>query len=468
MALFDKLLDMVSKQVGIDADQARRLLDGVMDLLSGDQKGGLQGLLDRLKDMGLGNVVDSWLGRGANQPLKPADVDRALGGSTVDGLARQAGIERSKASSALGLMLPEIVDRLTPDGIIPDMSELGDRVRGWAGGLAGTAAGAATAGSTRARETVGSGSGLGRFLPLLLLLVAAGLVWWFISGRSPEGGEADRIATADETAGAMEETVPSVPTRDASLGISYTDAGVEVSGSLPDEATRTSLLDALEARFGDSARADIEVDPSVGSPGWLDNLGAVLASLKPGTELRFDGDVLSVGGSLPEADLQALTANLKSTLGTDVTVGSFGETAGTLAASANERAVQALRGLGDGVTANELIEALNLSVINFASGSAEIPAESETLLDAAAAALANVPADAVIEVGGHTDTTGDASANERLSQTRADAVRDALINRGVAADDLVARGYGGTRPVASNDTESGRYQNRRIEYAVVQ
>jgi OmpA-OmpF porin, OOP family len=55
-----------------------------------------------------------------------------------------------------------------------------------------------------------------------------------------------------------------------------------------------------------------------------------------------------------------------------------------------------------------------------------------------------------------------------LSQRRADAVKNALVADGVSGDVLLTRGYGDTKPRASNDTEYGRFQNRRIEYAVIQ
>jgi outer membrane protein OmpA-like peptidoglycan-associated protein len=69
-----------------------------------------------------------------------------------------------------------------------------------------------------------------------------------------------------------------------------------------------------------------------------------------------------------------------------------------------------------------------------------------------------------IEIGGHTDNTGDAAANVALSQQRADAVRTYLIQQGVPEAMLVAKGYGDARPIAGNDTEEGRFHNRRIEF----
>jgi OmpA-OmpF porin, OOP family len=73
-----------------------------------------------------------------------------------------------------------------------------------------------------------------------------------------------------------------------------------------------------------------------------------------------------------------------------------------------------------------------------------------------------------IEIGGHTDSSGNPEANLTLSQQRAEVVRTTLIDSGVSADVLRAKGYGDTQPVASNDTAEGRFQNRRISYTVVE
>lgn len=72
-----------------------------------------------------------------------------------------------------------------------------------------------------------------------------------------------------------------------------------------------------------------------------------------------------------------------------------------------------------------------------------------------------------IELGGHTDNVGADAANLTLSDQRANAVRDFVVTKGIAADRITARGYGETKPVASNDTEEGRAQNRRTEVTVL-
>lgn len=92
--------------------------------------------------------------------------------------------------------------------------------------------------------------------------------------------------------------------------------------------------------------------------------------------------------------------------------------------------------------------------------------EARTTLDAAAQGLSKQKG-LRLEVAGHTDARGSDSYNLQLSARRAAAVRAYLISRGVAADSLTSQGYGETQPVASNQTDEGRAQNRRVEFRIL-
>lgn len=105
--------------------------------------------------------------------------------------------------------------------------------------------------------------------------------------------------------------------------------------------------------------------------------------------------------------------------------------------------------------------------VNFLSDSARLTAASLEALNRTAATLQGYNGrNAMIEIAGHTDATGSEAQNLRLSQQRAETVRDYLISRGVNAAQLVARGYGSSRPVADNQTEQGKALNRRVEFRI--
>jgi len=105
---------------------------------------------------------------------------------------------------------------------------------------------------------------------------------------------------------------------------------------------------------------------------------------------------------------------------------------------------------------------ITLEGVTFATGTARLTPASRPALDKAAETIA-VNASIRIEVGGHTDNVGRPANNLRLSQQRAEAVRAYLITKGVKADRLVAKGFGGTQPIADNKTAAGRAKNRRVE-----
>jgi len=107
---------------------------------------------------------------------------------------------------------------------------------------------------------------------------------------------------------------------------------------------------------------------------------------------------------------------------------------------------------------------LSRSGLQFASGRAELLPAAEPVLDALARAANTCPLP--IRIEGHTDAQGQAEANQALSQARADAVRQALVKRGLDAARLGTAGFGASRPLADNGDEAGRSRNRRIEFKV--
>ena len=126
---------------------------------------------------------------------------------------------------------------------------------------------------------------------------------------------------------------------------------------------------------------------------------------------------------------------------------------------------QAMQSLGARETDLEVRVALPADVL-FDFDKADIRADAAQALKQLATLIRAYPAGRV-ELEGHTDSKGDDAYNQRLSQRRAESVKQWLVrNEAIAADRLSTRGAGESRPVASNDDESGRQRNRRVEVVI--
>lgn len=136
-------------------------------------------------------------------------------------------------------------------------------------------------------------------------------------------------------------------------------------------------------------------------------------------------------------------------------------------AKASKCANDALDKLGDNFSVQELINAMNLYIINFDSGKFNIKPNDMQFLTKASGYMKKLPPNVKVEVGGHTDNVGNDTSNKTLSENRAKAVHDALVGLGVNKDMLEMRGYGEAKPKDTNDTEDGRFRNRRIEYTAI-
>ncbi len=105
--------------------------------------------------------------------------------------------------------------------------------------------------------------------------------------------------------------------------------------------------------------------------------------------------------------------------------------------------------------------------VQFAFDSAQILPASHQLLGEVAQVLKDNPQIEVLQVEGHTDITGTAEHNRKLSQRRAEAVRSFLVSAGVGGKRLVAKGFGPDRPIADNAADEGKEANRRVELNII-
>ena len=236
---------------------------------------------------------------------------------------------------------------------------------------------------------------------------------------------------------------------------------VQLRGRLGDDMTRSAVESFAAAHFGaNQLYPATRIDTSLPA-GWptrvLTSLEA-LAILNNGVA-QVTPDTLEITGVSGRPDARAeitriLTTKLKdgAKFSLDVT---YSEELDPLAALP---------------TPEECVDAINAAAnerkITFAPSSTDIEAEGIKTIDKIAELLRDCQT-VQIEIGGHTDSQGRESMNQQLSQSRADAVLNAIMSRRVLTSNLSAKGYGESRPIASNETEEGREANRRIEFRLV-
>src|SRR5512144_1616239 len=319
MMTLNQIVDEVTSKYGLGS-QGGPLVRELLALVTGGQ-GGIGGFIDRLKGAGLGNLVSSWLGKTDAAPVSVPQVEGALGKGTLDRIAQKLGLSGSVVGPALAYLVPKIIGYLTPGGKIP--SGVPPQVSAFL---------SQPASPPRAAEPVKS-AGLPRWLwPLLILLLLGALAWWLW------GRPAEKVETKPPV---VTQTVPKVQPK---LGISNIGGKIQYTGVVADENTRGSIRTSLRNVFGeDNISGDIAIDPHAGPATWLDKLDQALEKLKiPGVQALFQGNSISLGGLLPQADLDAIKASLQSIFGTGYTFGTLSNDASVWFRAAKDKTLAAL------------------------------------------------------------------------------------------------------------------------------
>lgn len=229
------------------------------------------------------------------------------------------------------------------------------------------------------------------------------------------------------------------------------DRILRLEGDVPDELTRRHIVQDARLIRGITRVDDLlVVKDAPAAEGYLDialrgvsTVGKCDSGTATFTDNRF-----SLLCELPEAGAAAVRAEASAPL-------PFGQM-GAIEILANEAVASCEQTLSTLLASTK---------IEFGTSSALIDLGSAALLDQIAEAANNCPGSLRIE--GHTDNTGRTTYNEALSRRRAEAVRAALVERGLPQSRLVAQGFGSRNPIADNDTDTGKARNRRIEIRVV-
>jgi uncharacterized protein YidB (DUF937 family) len=118
MSILDAITGMAERHPQVDQQQHASLIETAMQMFG--NHAGLSGLLNDANSKGLGHIVQSWIGTGANQSIAPGQLEGVLGQDRLTQLANRAGVPPAIASAALSRILPVVVDRLTPHGKLPE------------------------------------------------------------------------------------------------------------------------------------------------------------------------------------------------------------------------------------------------------------------------------------------------------------------------------------------------------------
>jgi uncharacterized protein YidB (DUF937 family) len=121
MGLLDSVLGMVTGGQGGSGGGNAALLNVVVSMLANNSQGGggLADIVGKFQQNGMGDVVSSWIGTGQNAPISGEQLGSVLGPDTIANIAQQLGLSHGEAAGQLAQMLPQVVDKLTPNGQAP-------------------------------------------------------------------------------------------------------------------------------------------------------------------------------------------------------------------------------------------------------------------------------------------------------------------------------------------------------------
>ena len=130
MGLFDEVLGMTGLGGSGQSQQHSGALSAIMEYINSPQVGGISGLQQMFQEKGLGGVIGSWIGTGQNLPVSTDQLQSVLHSGALEQMAAKAGIDPNQLTT----LLPSLIDKLTPNGQVPDTGALSQIMKGLAAG----------------------------------------------------------------------------------------------------------------------------------------------------------------------------------------------------------------------------------------------------------------------------------------------------------------------------------------------
>ncbi len=302
-------------------------------------------------------------------------------------------------------------------------------------------------------------------IPLLLAVIGYGELDRTRPGTNGPTGALPTLNAPKPPGGAPNTpTIPAIALAPVSITRSGND--IKLSGETPSREAKESLLAALKGGFGPNINIidNVRINPDITSLDFS-NAAAVFkaAASVPDFGLAIKGDTITLIGTTSSGGQQDAIEQAADAAWPNLNIVDTMGIGGPVTSSAPPGPVPAL---GPGNACANLRSAVKaLGPITFATDGAALSPAAEQTLNQVADKLKACPG-VNVTINGYTDNTGNDAINNQLSTTRADAVADYLIARGVTRDHLTAKGRGAADPVADNGSPDGQAKNRRVEILI--
>ncbi len=120
MGFLDEVQKKAASVLGGIKGEHTGLVETIMGMVTSRESGGLSGLLNSFREKGLGGIVSSWVSTGRNLPISPDQVQNAIGEERIQQVAAKTGMSPEAVKAKLAELLPDVVDKLTPEGKVPE------------------------------------------------------------------------------------------------------------------------------------------------------------------------------------------------------------------------------------------------------------------------------------------------------------------------------------------------------------